>query len=312
MQNNSYERELFPEEDKQENLSFSKGKQQSPQKSDKNHPNLFTDEYDFQEMNAQHYQSVMDNPSNKQSNNNNDKKALTLMPGKATHIRAKSAPKNVNPQGAYREYGGIHNSEELFEELNYIANLSGNQRFNDSNNSPNGKAYPKYNQENDYYHSKSLQQNFEDNLNYAPININNYSNEYIEDDKNSSNNNSYENSQNIFDLNQIPLNNSNSKNIPIQQQLIKSQNNNNRSLSNENKKQINVSIQSLMQEASGNQINITQTGNNVAHGSLILIKKCKFSSLHQDCNRHKKYYKFNLDYCSLKEIQFFESVIYLF
>ena len=109
----------------------------------------------------------------------------------------------------------------------------------------------------------------------------------------------------IFDLNQIPLNNPNSRTMSKQQY-------NNKSISNEYKKQIKVSIQNLMQEASGNmnnnQNNINNNMKNSNQGSMVLIKKCKFTSLHQDCTRHKKFYKFNLDYCSLKEIQFFESV----
>lgn len=299
--------ETFDEEEKQQNVSFIK----KPQV----YPNLFSDDYDTQEMNLKQYQSLVNDKKNMTPVENIKNK--TLQPGKSGHTRAKSAPKNVNPMNAgAQEYGSFQNPEELIEELNYLASYS-NPRLNESENSTREKN--NNNNNSNEYNGKSLQQNFEDNLSYQRINVNNYSNEYMEDDKNSSGNNSYENNKNIFDLNQIPLNNPNSRNLTKQYPLTKSigtlypMNNslNNRSLSNEQKKQINVSIQSLIQEASGNNPQmINSNNNNNNQSNMTLIRRCKYSSLHQDCSRHKKFFKFNLDSCSLKEIQFFESVFF--
>lgn len=313
-------RDASYEEEKQQNpnVSFTKSS-----KAPQVYPNLFSDDYESPEMNLKQFQSVIDSKKSKPIDSLNSSMAnKSLQPGKPSHTRAKSAPKNVNPNNFQQEYGSLQNPDELIEELNYLANYS-NPRLNESDSDRN-KSYQNKSNSNEY-NGKTLQQNFEDNLSYQRINVdNNYSDKYLEDDKNSSGNNSYENSKNIFDLNQIPLNYPNSQNLARQNPLAKSNNSllamgtkpNNRSLSNEQKKQINVSIQSLMQEASGNNQQMMNqnhsTGGNLNQGNLILIKRCKFSSLHQDCNRHKKYFKFNLDSCSLKEIQFFESVFLFF
>lgn len=310
-------RDFSYEEEKQQNpnVSFTKSS-----KAPQVYPNLFSDDYESPEMNLKQFQSVIDSKKSKPIDSLNSSMAnKSLQPGKPGHTRAKSAPKNVNPNNFQQEYGSLQNPDELIEELNYLANNS-NPRLNESDSDRN-RSYQNKSNSNEY-NGKTLQQNFEDNLSYQRINVdNNFSDKYLEDDKNSSGNNSYENSKNIFDLNQIPLNYPNSQTLARQNPLAKSNNSllagtkpNNRSLSNEQKKQINVSIQSLMQEASGNNTQMMNqnniTGGNLNQGNLILIKRCKFSSLHQDCNRHKKYFKFNLDSCSLKEIQFFESVCY--
>lgn len=277
-------------------MSFTQSKRESPKKSPPkaNYPNLFSNEYENQDMNVKYYQSLIEAPNSNRNKINNLYQNATLVPQKSAHARAKSAPKNVNPQ----IYNNFENPDELIDELNYIANLS-SPKLNDSNNS-SGKRQISF---------KTLQQNFEDNLAYPRINL---SNEYNNEDENnrSNSNNSYENSRMIFDLNQIPLNNPNSNS---RAQLYQQQNNNpNRSLSNENKKPINFSIQNLMYEAaSNNQAAGMRAPNEKNQNNMIQIKRCKFSTLHQDCNRHKKYFKFNLEYCSLKEIQFFESVDFM-
>ena len=111
---------------------------------------------------------------------------------------------------------------------------------------------------------------------------------------------------NVFDLRKLPIADP-SKNNKKMTSLQQNQGN------EHSRKNLSVNIQSLMQEANNNQIvNSTIPMGIQSKNNLISIRKCRYSTMSQDCNRHKKFFKFNFDNCTLKEIQFLESVIKIF
>lgn len=108
---------------------------------------------------------------------------------------------------------------------------------------------------------------------------------------------------NVFDLRKLPIADP-SKNNKKMGTLQQNQGN------EHSRKNLSVNIQSLMQEANNAQ-NVSNTipMSIQLKNNLISIRKCRYSTMSQDCNRHKKFFKFNFDNCTLKEIQFLESVI---
>lgn len=133
---------------------------------------------------------------------------------------------------------------------------------------------------------------------YQEINENNQNDLNYFNNKNGPSilNNNY--MDNVFDLRKLPIADPFKNNKKLNQ-------------GNENsRKNLSVNIQSLMQEANNFQtVNNTIPMSIQPKNNLISIRKCRYSTMSQDCNRHKKFFKFNFDNCTLKEIQLLESVI---